>query len=120
MWRFFNPNRCGKSVGDCAVRAVCAALGLTWQESFDLLCDEGRRQCDMPSSNVVWGAVLERNGFALAGVPGRITAREFGERYPRGCYVLAFNRHVAPIIDGVLYDSWDSSNELPIYCFREV
>ena len=37
MYRYFNPNPCGRVVGDCAVRAICAALGLDWDKAHDLL-----------------------------------------------------------------------------------
>ena len=31
---FFNPNPCGRAVGDCSVRAVAKALDLTWNDAF--------------------------------------------------------------------------------------
>ena len=122
MWRKYNENPCGKSIGDCAVRAVSVALGLGWYESFDLLCMEARRQCNMPSADAVWGAVLLKNGFTRSVIPNNYpncyTAADFCRDHPRGVYVLTFGGHVACIIDGFLYDSWDSSNETPIFYFR--
>lgn len=119
MWREYNPNPAGRNVGDCAVRAVAAALGLTWEESYLLLSSAGFEMCDMPSSDSVWGAVLRRNGFYRAAVPNHCpdcyTAAEFASDHPEGIYVLAFGGHVATVIDGVLYDSWDSSSEVPVY-----
>ena len=35
--------------------------------------------------------------------------------YPVGTYVLGFGNHVATVIDGVLYDAWNSSKEIPQY-----
>ena len=31
---YFNENPAGRSVGDCAVRAVSKALGKTWEEAY--------------------------------------------------------------------------------------
>ena len=122
MWRKFNPNPCGKSIGDCAVRAICAALNLTWDAAFDLLCAEARKQCDMPSSDAVWGAVLRSNGFWRCAMslacPDCYSAHDFMYDHPDGVFVLAFGGHVATVKNGILFDSWDSSNETPIYYYR--
>ena len=32
-----NPNPMGKRVGDCAIRAIAIAEGLTWDEAYNLL-----------------------------------------------------------------------------------
>jgi hypothetical protein len=42
MWTRYNPNPAGRKVGDCAVRAVSAALGTDWEEAFDMLSDAAR------------------------------------------------------------------------------
>ena len=119
-WRKYNKNPCGKSIGDCAVRAVSVALGLTWYQAFDLLCVEARHMCNLPSADEVWGAVLTQNGFAKRAIHQVQTAEEFCKAHPDGVFVLAFGGHVATVVDGVLYDSWDSSHEIPIYYYRRV
>lgn len=119
MWRYFNPNPAGRHVGDCAVRAVAKALGLTWEEAYTRIADAGFNMGDMPSADSVWGAVLRGAGFYRHVVPNFCpdcyTAREFCRDHPRGVYVLGFGNHVATVIDGILYDSWDSSEQIPIY-----
>lgn len=119
MWKKYQNNPCGRSVGDCAVRAVSAALGIDWRTAYDLLADEGKRQCDMPSADSVWGAVLKNHGFVKMALPSMpyYTAEDFCEGHPQGVYVLAFGGHVATVKNGVLFDSWDSSNEVPIYYY---
>lgn len=118
-WKKYQPNPCGRSVGDCAVRALSAALEISWSEAYDLLADEGRRQCDMPSADACWGAVLKKHGFTKAVLPVMpyYTAADFVKYHPEGLYVLAFGGHVACVRDGLLLDSWDSSNEVPIYYY---
>lgn len=32
MWKPYNPNPVGRSVGDCAVRAIAKALDVTWEK----------------------------------------------------------------------------------------
>lgn len=121
MYQRFINNPCGKSIGDCAVRAISVALDLDWYDAFDLLVKEGRRMCDMPSADIVWGSVLRRNGFTRSTIsnnrPSFYCAEDFCQDHPVGIYVLAFGGHVATIRDGVLLDSWDSSTEIPLYYF---
>lgn len=123
MWKMYNPNPAGRNVGDCAVRAVSAALGVDWETAFAMIARNAYMMGDMPSSNSVWGSVLREHGFYRYAVPNTCpdcyTAFEFANEHPRGVFVLGFGNHVATIRDGVLYDSWDSSREIPQYYWHE-
>jgi hypothetical protein len=118
-YEYFNPNPAGRRVGDCAVRAVAKALNIDWETSYSLIAKNGFYMCDMPSSDSVWGAVLRQHGFNKHIVPNMCpdcyTAMEFVDDHNKGIYVIGFGGHVATSINGVLYDSWNSSNEIPIY-----
>lgn len=35
IWDKYNPNPVGRSVGDCAIRAVAKALDVTWETAYD-------------------------------------------------------------------------------------
>ena len=113
----YNPNPVGRKVGDCAVRAVSKALNLDWETAYLLIAAYGLRMGDMLSSDSVWGAVLRDSGFYRAAIPNTCpdcyTVRDFCRDHPRGVYVLGFGGHVATVVDGDLYDAWDSSKELP-------
>lgn len=115
MYVYFNPNPVGRSVGDCAIRAISKALGISWEDAYAKVVVNGFRMGDMPSSDSVWGAVLRMNGFYKYICHGCGTAEDFCEDHPKGTYVLGFGGHVATVIDGNLYDSWDSSYEIPQY-----
>lgn len=119
MWEKFQNNPVGRSVGDCAVRAVSKALGVSWQTAYAMIAVNGFAMGDMPSSNSVWGAALRQNGFQRKAIenecPDCYTAEDFVKDHPEGIFVLGFGNHVATVVDGVLYDSWDSSNEIPQY-----
>lgn len=118
-WRYFNENPAGRNVGDCAVRAVAVALGTDWETAYLMISEAGYNMADMPSSNSVWGAVLRQNGFYRHAIPNSCpdcyTAERFVQDHPRGTYVLGFGNHVATAKDGFIYDSWDSSQEIPQY-----
>lgn len=120
-YAYYNPNPYGRRVDDCAVRAVSAALGSGWDTAYDLLVEKGRELGDMPHADSVWGAVLRDSGFRRKAVPNTCpdcyTAAQFALEHPHGVYVLAFGGHVASVIEGILFDSWDSSNEIPAYFY---
>ena len=84
-----------------------------------LIADNGFYMGDMPSSDSVWGATLRQFGFYKTAIPNRCpdcyTVEDFARDHPKGTYVLGFGGHVATVVDGVLYDMWDSSQEIPIY-----
>lgn len=69
MYKYYNPNPAGRVVGDCAVRAVSKALGITWEEAFDKLATAAYKMADLPNSDSVWGAVLRMNGFYRESLP---------------------------------------------------
>lgn len=119
MWVRYNPNPTGRLVGDCAVRAVARALNTDWETAYTMIADNGFAMGDMPSSNSVWGAVLRQNGFYRKAIPNYCpdcyTADDFCRDHPNGTYVLGFGTHVATVVDGILYDSWDSRKEIPQY-----
>lgn len=119
MWIEYNPNPTGRRVGDCAVRSVAKALGIDWETSYAIIANNGFQMGDMPSSNSVWGAVLRQNGFYRSALPDSCpdcyTAEDFARDNPKGIFVLGFGTHVATVIDGNIYDSWDSSKEIPQY-----
>lgn len=115
----FNPNPVGRTVGDCAVRALARALDVSWEDAYQMMARNGLAMGDMPSADSVWGAVLRQNGFYRKAVPNFCpdcyTAAAFAEDHPYGTYVVGFGGHVATIVDGDLYDSWDSSDLIPVY-----
>lgn len=119
MWKFYNPNPVGAKVGDCAIRAISAALDISWEDAFELVSANAYIMGDMPSSNSVWGSVLRQHGFYRAAIPNTCpdcyTARDFCKDHSKGVFVLGFGNHVATVIDGDIYDSWNSSNEVPQY-----
>lgn len=119
-YAYFNENPARKSVGDCAVRAISKALGQTWDETYVGLCLEGFRLKDWGNADSVWGPYLVRHGFRRHFIPddglGAYTVSNFAADHPQGTFILSMpGRHVVAVVDGVIFDSWDSSGECPTY-----
>lgn len=123
MWIEYNDNPTGRRVDDCAVRAVSVALGVDWEKAYSMMAVNGYLMGDMPSANSVWGSVLRQHGFSRESLPDYCpdcyTAEDFANDHPKGTYVLGFGTHVATVIDGNIFDSWDSSKEIPQYFWRK-
>lgn len=120
---YYNPNPVAANVADCAVRAVAKALHITWEDAYIRLTINGINMGDIISNDNVWGSVLRQNGFYKEVIPNECpdcyTAEDFCREYPTGTYVLGFGGHVATVIDGNIYDSWDSSRMIPIYYWHK-
>ena len=120
MWEYWNPNPVGAiGVGDCAVRAIAKALDITWEEAYVKLSSNGFLMGDIMNSDVVWGSVLRQHGFSRKVIPNNCPdcylVEDFLVDNPNGIYVIKSNDHVATAVDGVLYDAWDSTKNVPYY-----
>lgn len=119
MYIEYNPNPVGSNVGDCVVRAVSKALNCTWEEAYIKLCIMGFAMGDLPNNDNVFGAVLRMHGFKKKTLsdtcPDCYTVKDFALDNPYGIFVLGLGSHVVAVEDGDIYDSFDSSNGIPIY-----
>lgn len=123
IWKQFNNNPVNRSVGDCAVRAVSVALGVDWETAYAMIAKNGYLMGDVISSNAVWGAVLREHGFKRYAIPNECPdcydINDFADENTHGVYVIGTGNHVVTIKDGVIYDSWDSRQEIPIYYWHK-
>ena len=124
MWQYINKNPRGRSVGDCTVRAIGIATDKGWMETYLDLCLFGLLMADMPSANSVTTAYLRNKGFRRRTIPDDCsdgyTIEDFCKDHPNGTFVIGTGSHLTTVIDGCLWDSWDSRNETPVYYFEKM
>jgi hypothetical protein len=123
MYSYYNANPYKIRVGDCVIRAISKATGKSWEETYIELCLLGYIMGDLPSSNIVWDNYLKTQGFKRDIVsddcPACYTIQDFCREHQQGTYVIGTGSHAICVIDGVLFDTWDSSDECPIYFYRK-
>lgn len=116
---FYNPNPIGRLTSDCTVRAITKALDIDWDSASVLLCNAAIKMGDIESSNQVFAAVLRQHGFYRAVIdntcPDCYTAEDFCKDNPNGIYILGFGDHVCCVVSGTIFDTFDSSQNVPIY-----
>lgn len=123
MYSYFNPNPRSRRVGDCVIRAISKALNQPWEDTYIDLTIQGYLMGDLLSSNAVWGAYLKSKGFTRDIVsnncPECYTINDFCEEYPQGIYIIGTGTHAVCVIDGTIFDTWQSGDETPIYFYRK-
>lgn len=123
MYIYTNPNPDNKSTGDCVIRALSIVTGNTWEQTYIKLCLKGLEMSELPNSNSVWGAYLKQIGYRRETIPNTCpdcyTIQGFCMDHPEGRYVVCTGSHAVAVINGDIYDAWDSSNEIPTFYFHK-
>lgn len=117
-FQYYQPNKLDlkDKVGDCQIRALSKALGLTWVETFDKVMPICREQqvmdifsCDLQKTK----EAMARIGFEYVGISNkkgskRPTVDRFAKEHTEGTYIAVVAHHVVAVVDGAYYDTWDS------------
>ena len=117
-WREYNPNPKGKNIGDCTLRAYCAAFNISWEEAFDIASGIAKENASM-IQYVAEKVLLEHFECKVSDeynkktvkAKERITVAEFAETHPYGTYILHIRGHLVTLRNGEYWDSWDSGSK---------
>lgn len=109
-FEYFQPNT--HKCGDCHIRCICAATGLSWITVFDELCKKAREMKEPVGSTETITAVLNDYGFEWVPVkPIRGEARpivsKFASDHKNDTYVMRISNHVVGGKNGKYMDIWD-------------
>ena len=117
-WHEYNPNPKGKNIGDCTLRAYCAAFNISWEEAFDIASEIAKENGSM--IQYVTDKVLtehfeckldDKYNKKTVKPKERITVAEFATTHPYGIYILHMRSHVVTLRNGEYWDSWDSGDK---------
>lgn len=121
MYKYYNGNPCGKTTGDCVIRAISIAENMPWRNVFLWLCVEGYDDCTFGDVNQTWERYLKYLGYQRHELPNvtGYTVSKFADEHKDGTFVVGTGSHAIAVVDGDIIDSWDSSNEIPLYYFTK-
>ena len=121
MFIKFNDNPCGKTTGDCVIRAISIAENKPWRQVYLALCVEGYEQCTFGDDNKTWEGYLKSIGYRRFELPATkgYKLSEFADTHKEGMYIVGTGTHVVAVINGDIIDAWDSSDETPAYCLTK-
>lgn len=115
-WHEYNPNPKKKNVGDCSLRAYCAAFGWTWEEAFEKSSEIAKDEAIMMDTHKTCEKVMKGEGYVLdeefkKSKRKDLTVNEFALTHPYGTYFLNTHGHLLCVKDGEYWDSWDSGKK---------
>lgn len=123
MYIEYEPNPVRTGGIDCSVRAISKALDVSWERAYVMLALNGFLMGNVISADEVWGSVLRQNGFVRKIIenscPDCYSVEEFCADHPKGTYVVKSENHVATVVDGDLYDSWNSQGKTALYYWEK-
>ena len=119
--KYYNANTRDADVGDCVKRA----LSVAYSEDYDKVSAELnkiKRDKRAPGFNfdITFNEFMKRRGDTWASERNDITVDEFCNQHPSGVWLILCGKkspsasgrssHMAAIVNGNVYDSWDSRN----------
>jgi len=130
-YKYYNANTRNNDVGDCVKRAISLALGRDYDQVGAEL-NKMKRALGAAAFNIptVYNKYLKQ--FNVSPEPlhptaeNSVTETEFAEAHPSGTYILEVGKpklrsgvykyyvsdHLVTVIDGDIYDSWNSSDDI--------
>ena len=124
----YNANAYGRDTGDCVIRAISLAFGKDYKKVASDL-HKMRREWNYEYWNIApnFEKVLDSYGIIKTEDfrnEVTMTEAEFAEKNSSGTYILSTGKdkdrkrsHLVCVIDGDIYDSWDSSNRYVKYVY---
>ena len=108
----FNNHPKGLETNDCVVRAISKAFDKDYLETRREL-NRVKRELGFQSykeTKFIYKYLSEYKRTIIKVEKGnpRLKGYDFLEKYSKGTYILKMAGHITVVIDGVLYDLWDS------------
>lgn len=115
-FKFVNLNPKNQRQGDCVVRAICNAMGMSWNTAFMKLTVIAFRKKTMPDCKLAYEAMIAKEGWIKRPQPrkplgGKYSIYEFCDYHPKGTYIISCANHLTCVRDGRIEDIWDCGDK---------
>jgi hypothetical protein len=103
--------------GDCAARAMAIALKLDYKDCYNELAEQhkvstGKKTARDGIFKKDFNVVMERHGWVWHSAPKFDGRKAKVWDMPKGPVIVQMAKHYAAVIDGVVNDTWDSSEKM--------
>ena len=119
MWQYYNANPLGRKVSDCAVRAISLATEQTWDDTYIMLSEYGRQQGITFSEVEFINDFLSERYKRYCPPRKTETVGDFVNLNLPGRWLITMRGHITCVINGILYDTFDCSDNY-IWCIYRV
>ena len=106
-YRYLNQNKYKRHINDCTIRAISLATNKSWNDTYKELADAARRKGMMMDSKVFIEEYLDRKFDRTCHYSK--TVGEFMKEFPYGTYLISMPNHLTVVINGVNYDTFDTT-----------
>lgn len=111
MFKYLNLNPLELQEEDCVTRAISLASGYSYAEIQDKLYYiskllECERLCVCCYQHLLTDVFKYDKVFCRG-----MTVAEFATLHPEGIYLIRMEGHLSVLVNGVIYDLWDCSQE---------
>lgn len=120
MFKYYNANPLGRNVSDCAVRAISLATNRSWDEIYCELSEFARRE------GITFSEIEFLNNYLLDNFERFYlnrrkihTIKDFQNLKLKGTYLITMPEHITCVIDSILYDTFDCSDQ-NFWCIYKV
>jgi len=107
-FKYLNKNPNSANIEDCSIRCVSTVERISWSDAYKKLSNFARKRGLMISSVE---AVEQYLDSFYDRVPiTEYTVGDFIKNHPYGTYAITMPSHITSLVDGINYDTFDSSN----------
>ena len=116
----YNANTRGTDTGDCTARAISLAFNIPYSKARKALNESAKTnwRWDYNSHDNVVKVIQQLGGGNLYEQSDKITVGDWADQHNSGTYIIWCskdgtkhrNLHLVTVINGIIYDSWDSRN----------
>lgn len=127
MYQYYNAHPKGLHVGDCVKRAIVRTTGMDYMEVQRALNHHksitGCKKFNDPGNPEHYiQNVLNATKMSFPAKKGqpRMNGERFCKAYPKGSYILSMAGHWSTCVDGVIYDTWDTSDKCVYTAYKMI
>lgn len=120
MYKYYNAHPKGLICDDCTKRAITVVLGC----DYEYASRELNKYKKVTGADKFYSGKNPHKYVENVLLAKKITfdtkpiAGELCIKYPRGRFILDMRGHWSSMVDGIIYDTWDTSNEIVNFMYE--